>query len=250
MIRKIFILFFIVLSIYDLSFPQDGKINIISKNDSVLVFLDTIFLGQTPVINFPVSSGNYILKGICKKIGKWDNEIIESSVHIKPGDTNTFELRFRKNLRLITKPENAKVFINNNFVGYSPLNLFYNITDTILFEKDNYETESFPADLIKKELIQISMKPKIIFQQDENNNFAVRKNGSNKTIYYLIGGGLAFGVFAVITKINADDLETEYKSSHNQDIKSKIRTYDTVSGISLMLFEACFLTLSYLLLSN
>jgi hypothetical protein len=255
MSRKIFVLFISIFLTFDFSFSQDAKINVISNNDSVSVFLDTLFLGKTPVLNFAVSSGSYILKGISKKIGRWDNEIVEISIRIKPGDSSSYHLNFRKSLKLITNPENAKVFINNTFVGYSPINIFYNKTDTISIKKENYEIETFTADsikngLVKNGLVKIALSPEGRFQQDNKIESLVKKNGSNKTIYYLISGGMALGVFAVLMKINADDLETEYRSNHNQDLKSKIRTYDTVSGVSLMLFEACFLTLSYLLLSN
>jgi hypothetical protein len=106
------------------------------------------------------------------------------------------------------------------------------------------------TDTINNEIIQILLTRDKLSYLDENKDTPDKRIDDNHTFYYLIGGGLSLGICAVLTKTHADNLETEYQNNHSPAVKDNIRIFDSISGISLMGFEACFLVLSYLLLSN
>jgi hypothetical protein len=249
-LKRICLVCAFAISICNILYPQTTKISITSNVDSTLIFIDTLLLGYTPIINFEIKPGNYILKGISKKIGEWGTEIIENAIKLNTGDSINLDFNFKKRLKILTEPENAKIILHNISIGNSPINIFYKPNDILKIEKENYAEETILLDSIKGESIKIILKARHNIDSSRMNDQIIRKNNGNNLSYYIIGGGLVFGVLAVITKANADHLETEFRSNNDQDTKNKIRMYDTLSGISLILFEGCFLTLSYLLLSN
>jgi hypothetical protein len=249
-LKRICLVCTFAVSICNLLYPQSAKISITSNVDSTIIFIDTLFLGYTPITNFEIKPGNYVIKGISKKIGEWSAEIIEKEIKINTDDSMHLDFKFKKRLKILTEPENAKIFSHNITLGNSPINIFYKPNDTLKIEKENYAEETILLDSIKGESIKIILKTKNNIDSSHMNDLTIRKNNGSNLTYYIIGGGLVFGIVAVITKANADHLETEYRSNKDQNTKNKIRLYDTFSGISLMLFESCFLTLSYLLLSN
>jgi hypothetical protein len=229
------------------SFAQTGQVSVKANIDSCLVFIDSVYVGKTPVINYQVKPGVYSLKAVTKEPDAWDKQTIEQKVKIDSAKEYTAELEFKMETRILSEPDNAEVYLNSKKAGNTPADILFNIGDTLTLSKENYEKISVILDKkIRKpalfSLVQIS-KPEPVTRLHEF-------NGNKKTYYALIGGGLAFGVFSVFAKHRADNLETDYRNGPTDDLKSQIRKYDLISGISLGFFEACFLALSYLLLSD
>jgi hypothetical protein len=252
--KKLLFLFLSEILIFSISFAQESVINITSNVDGVLIFIDTLYIGRTPVKNYIIKPGDYTLKGIRNDVSIWDKEISKTQLLIKPHDSVTISLNFRNILKVVTEPENARILLNDIFVGYSPLTVLYKNDDTLKIGKNNYESEIIPLYDVKDEILKVKLRPKYILIEKQgvhvNDDMKVKNVEHNKTFYYLLGGGLAFGTFAVISKNKADKYEADYNNNPSEDLKRSIRLFDTLSNISLAIFEACFFTLSYLLIRD
>jgi hypothetical protein len=229
------------------AFSQSLNISIRTNIDSCLVFIDSQYIGKTPISSFSIQPGTYKLKAVTGDLEVWHKQMIEKTIVVDSASKNLFLLEFKNKMRIETEPDNAEVFINNQKTGNTPCEILYNRGDTLSIMKEDYEEKTLIID-------KINNKPEIFKLVPKKNleiTFTQPEIGHNKGTYYaLIGGGLAFGIMSVLTKHKADNLETEYRIGPTNELKTSIRKYDLLSGISLGIFEACFLTLSYLLLSD
>ena len=218
------------------------KISVRTIPDSAMVYIDSSFAGYSPLIDRSLDTGRHRIQ-IFDNITKWNRQNLDTTMNFIHGDVKVLEFAFKSMIEISAEPFETKIFLNSEYIGGSPQYIRYRKGDSLVFKCQLYETQNVLLDTIKNNKLNIKLIPLI------GNNLKIR-NGKNNIYYYLIGGGLLFGISSVISKNKADDFEERYRNSLNPNDKQNIRTFDALSSISLTIFEVCFLSLSYLLLSD
>jgi hypothetical protein len=156
---------------------------------------------------------------------------------------------FRKRINITTEPAVAELYLDSAFIGLSPLQIYlypdgnnnleikktYYKSKIINLNESGINSLHFDLEIIDKEIFD--------FKNSE-------EKLNSKQITYLIVGGLVAGLVSGFTKMEADAIEKEYKQNLDVSLKNRIKTYDTVSNISLTIFGGCFFYINYLLLKD
>lgn len=128
----------VFLSVY--SEPKDAKI-----------FLDTLFIGISPVLHYKLQIGTYKLKAVNPNpVTEWQNGNIVKDIVIS-GDT-AVSFTFRHFYFLNTNPFGAQIFKDDSLFGTTPFRYFSAkvLTGNIMFSKKDMLIQS----LILKIIIQ------------------------------------------------------------------------------------------------
>jgi hypothetical protein len=244
---KIFFCVFILFSLQT-TYAQEKKLTITANIDSVYINIDSLFAGITPLLNFPSRNDSIFIVASDEAPDIWSTQKISFPLVMKT-DT-TINLLFKSKLNLITEPPNAAVYLDNALIGYTPICFTYEYgkQKELKIVKGNFQENIF-IDSIKSKKMRILLEP--INKTAKDPLTAEKKEiFSKNSIVYLIIGGIASGLISGYTKIKADHFENEYDNKKDESLKNKIHTYDTISNISLIIFESCLLTVNYLLLKD
>ncbi len=242
-------LFFLLVFLSSISLAQERKINIVSNIDSARVYINSQFKGFTPLNEIISDQDTALLCVTDEEITLWSAQKIATTVVINK-DT-TFSFIFRNRLNIVSSPAEAKVFIDDRFIGNSPLFVTYEKgkSSVLKISKENFESRVVQLDSVLTKSINVYLQPLYENRSETSSRDSHEISGSN-LITYLIIGGVAAGLVSGYTKMKADNLEKEYKAKKSDKLKSDIYTLDTISNLSLILFEGCLISVNYLLLKD
>jgi len=261
MLKKIFFLFFIHINLIfaqtDSSSVLDSaknyKISIISNLENAKIFLDTSYIGSTPLSNFEAKRGEYKLKIIHPKtLLDWENE--NEVVNLKLSRDTTININFKYYYYFNTNFFNASVFKNDSLLGLTPLRFFSDneLSGNLLIKKKNYRDFVFDLKNYNFETgANINLQSKGI----ENINDVVYKNRgtqfkTKRNLYAIIGLGAASivgGYFAINFKNKANISYDNYISTANSVQLKESNSNDTYFVISLVLMQVALGGLIYFL---
>jgi len=225
---------------------QEKNVSIQSNIDSAKIFINSKLAGTAPLSNYKFMEDSLIIIIYDAEPDNWDTQ---KATYIVKTDT-TIKAFFRKKIYIKSEPENASVFSDNIFLGFTPIILTYaeNEKKEIKLKKDKYRDYSFLTGSTESKNIHITLNG---IDEIPENPIHEREDGffSRKNLNYFIIGGLVSGLISGYTKIKADDYEEDYNNG-DKSSKNKVYTYDTISNISLVAFECCLLTVNYILLKD
>jgi hypothetical protein len=241
---KLLLLLFFALSITS---AQNKRITIISNIENAHVTIDSIYIGTTPIESYMTDKDTIKIFMSDNNFDVWENERKAFDVAITK-DT-VIEIIFRKRINITTEPVEAELYLDSTFIGLSPLQVYlYPDGDNNLEVKKTYyknKIVNLNENGINSLHFDLEIIDKEIFYFKGN-----EEKLTSKELTYFIVGGLAAGLVSGFTKMRADAIEKEYSKSLDVSLKSSIKTYDTVSNISLAIFGGCFFYVNYLLLRN
>jgi len=138
-----------------------GDIFVNSQPVGATVFLDGKNVGTTPLPVYKIPQGKHTLKITLK-----DQQEVIKEIEIKPGPTKTIHIVFQEReggLSVTSTPSGAKVFLDEVYVGKSPVNLKLVLSGkhTINVTMEGYETYSETITIKSGEIenININLKP-------------------------------------------------------------------------------------------
>jgi hypothetical protein len=242
---KLLLLFFLAFSA--ITNDQDKKIVIISNIENAHVTIDSVYIGIAPIESYMTDKDTIRISMSDNNFDIWENERKTFDVAITK-DT-VIEVMFRKKINISTEPTEAELYLDSVFIGLSPLQIYlHQDSDNNLEIKKTYY-KSRIVNLNESEINSLHFDLEIINKEifDFKSN---EEKFNSKQITYLIVGGLVAGLVSGFTKMEADAIEKEYKKSLDVSLKNSIKTYDTVSNISLAIFGSCFFYVNYLLLRD
>lgn len=229
----------------------ESRLSIFCNVSNAKIFLDTTLVGHTPLENFAVKPGTYLLRVSSHDQRSWFSNSYIDSIHIQPNE------HFKKKIELdffwfiSSSPSGAAVYYKDSLIGKTPT-VFYSKSDinVITINKAGYEKITIPVDKNNSK-IDVELQPteqNILFHQ--NKYLSKDGNKLQVSIYVAAGGAVVFGATAAYTKIKADEYYKRYRTTGNKNLLNKVRKLDTYSGISLVVTQASSLLLTYLLLSK
>ena len=216
----------------------DSHINVYSKHEGVGIRIDSIWIGKTPIHNYPISSGKHTVEAINAEPGIWQNANYMAEVNIPSRRDTTIWVKFEKWVKINSIPYHAQLFYENNLMGKTPINISFQENQGKLFrlEKQGFETTEFT--LSSDEPYTIKMHPlNINPAESEQSFFYSMVHNRFKLKMLLITGSVVTHWMAFALKNVADDNINKYHKTTNpaemEKYWNETRRYDRYSEISL-----------------
>ncbi len=96
--------------------PAPGKVTVNSDPLGASIYIDGILMGITPLSLDKVTPGN---REIFVSIPNFDS--VKKSIEVKSNEETSISFSLGGKIKITTLPSDAKVFINGNYVGNSPI---------------------------------------------------------------------------------------------------------------------------------
>jgi hypothetical protein len=228
-------------------------LSVTTNQPGASVFLDTLFLGATPLTHVAVKPGNYTLKVLAHNSTQWEQPSIVKEITIAGGDTLSFSFEFPYSYFITSEPFGAAVMQNDSTLGTTPLRLMRlaPLSDALLLRKSGYEDATLDIRQWQGNSITLQLHPKDNVPVESavvlNNG---GKEGTTAHVYIVAGAGLLSGIASAYFKRQADKFFSDYQSNNKSSLLDDTRRYDRYAAITLALFEISFAALTYFLLSD
>ncbi|MEN3038533.1 MAG: PEGA domain-containing protein [Candidatus Kryptonium sp.] len=242
------ILIFLFLTI-QLAFSQAkyGFVNINTEPSGSFVYIDSELVGQTPIVNLKIKVGTYTLKIKNPELSDWLEQDISQRIEIKENDTLNIFITFEKFVKIDSNPFSADIFLGDSIIGTTPaiFKLKNLLGKTLKITKKGYkDAEVFIDGKTRK--IEVNLTP----QNGVETELRTEPKDKLKTVIPIVGVGLANGIISVYFKSKADKLYEEYLKTGDIEKLNAVKTYDKISGLTLVIFELTTAIAIYLLLKE
>ncbi len=233
--------------------PHRAGLVVSSNVNGASVYIDSLFLGVTPLEHGDLDPGVYRLRVVHPNRRNWYRESIEDSIELNPDKWSDYNARFEYVYQVHSIPFGARIFYNNVFKGETPaaLRTPQPFVGSLLLRKDGYEDATFELNRWNGQVIEVPLT-RLRGIGDSKTFLDVETNRMRHKTPILISSivGIASGVAAVYFKQQADDAFNEYERTRDPKLLSRTDRYDTISGVSLVAFEVSLASLAFLLLSQ
>jgi hypothetical protein len=229
------------------------KLSIYSNFDSSKIFIDSSFVGKTPLENYEIKEGNYKIKLINPNENiEWrnSNEIRNLSL---TNDT-TLNIDFKYFYYFSSNPFNASIIRSDTLFGKTPYRFFSEekLTGSFIFRKKNYMDYVYDmnnynfetgADVKLQSLVKSGSND--IVYKNRSTQFKTKRN--LPAILLLGAASVAGAYFAIDYKNSANDAFSIYNSTGNNLKLDESNSNDTNFAISLVIMQLAIGGLIYFL---
>ncbi len=239
-------------------YSQTGFLKIVSPDTGLTISINDSVVAKTPSKPILLTIGRYRLVVSNPQKGLWRHNDWTKAITIKPADTLIIEPEFTKNFIIRTNPFDAGVYLNDQYIGATPL--YCEIPDpanaVLLIKKLDYEFVTIKPDTLKSSTIVIDLtamedQPLLILQSNQHDN---KVSSNKKLIYSVFAVTLASGFTAAYLKDMADKKYNQYLSAGSLSKMDKYyndsKRLDMYSSVSLGLFEVSFVVSLYYLIKK
>jgi hypothetical protein len=229
----------------------EATLTIRSGIAGVKVFADSVYLGPTPLDSVRVSAGTHVFRFIHPEERSWLYPAIIETITLAPSGHLNRTIDFPAMYHITSEPYGATVRSGDSLLGQTPIFLpSTSIKNLLTITKDGYETQSVPMSIDRPE-VRVALKSLHGPGFEKRGEYlSTEQSKSSLGIYLTTGATVVTGVAAAYFKIRADSYYSDYQQTNDPALLSKVRTNDTISGISLAASEFSLLMLTYLLLSR
>jgi hypothetical protein len=232
-IIKLGLILFLILSCQAFAL-ETGDIFVNSQPVGATVFLDGKNLGTTPLPVYKIPGGKHTLRIVLK-----DQQEVIKEIDITPGPARTIHIVFQEReggLVVTSVPTGAKIFLDEVYVGKSPVNLKLVLSGkhTLNVTMEGYETSSETINIKSGEIKNINIILKSVSDRNnpaKNGKLTIRTLPPDADIYIdnnvtgrspLIKISISSGSHSI--KIAKNDYETktreiEIKEGEEKEIK-------------------------------
>ncbi len=231
------------------SFAQEeyAILNIDSEIHGASVFINSEYIGLTPLYNFKIKPGTYILKLKNPQITDWLEQDFVQKIEVRSGDTLNFFISFEKFIKINSIPFSAEIVLGDSVIGTTPsvFKLKDIIGKRLKIKKQGYdEAEIFIDGKTKK--FEITLTPRKGAETELRTEHKSRLN----IVLPVAGLSLANGILSIYFKSKADALYNEYIQTGDPEKLNKVKQYDKISSITLIIFEITAIIAIYTLMKE
>ncbi|CUS96301.1 PEGA domain-containing protein [Candidatus Chrysopegis kryptomonas] len=243
--RLILALIFFLFTSISLSQESYGILNIDSEIHGASVFIDSQYVGLTPISNFKIKPGTYALKLKNPQIADWLEQDVVQKVEVKAGDTLNLFITFEKFIKINSIPFSAEILLGDSVIGLTPsvFKLREIFGKRLRIKKQGYDEAEILIDG-KTTKFEINLVPK---KEAEAELRTERRSRLNVALP-IAGISLANGILSIYFKSKADALYNEYVSTGDPEKLNKMKQYDKIAGITLVIFELTAIIAIYTLM--
>lgn len=236
-----------------------GYLKITTDSIGIEVRLNDQLLGFTPLPIIALRPGSYQLAARHPAPYVWGNFDWQDSVTIVAPDTLTVQPNFKTLFAVRTNPFNAAVFLNNDYLGETPLAFPLNAHRDYLLrlKKDGFQDyvidlKNVRANFLSVDLIENHSRLKLnelVAQQHRQTKHRYRA-----LTYSFWGLSILTGLTTVYLKDQADEKYRQYLVAGSLKQMNRYyndsKRYDRYTYISLSVLQGCFVLSFYFLMKS
>ena len=227
-----------------------ASLNVHSNISGVKIYLDTMFLGVTPLDSVSVEGGTHIMKSIHPDSRSWLQSSIVETVVVQAGEHLNRMARFPVVYRITSEPYGAEIRLGDSVVGRTPLSLPLTSEKAfVTFSMEGFDDETVPVTSETRE-VHVLLRSKTGSPSDPNSFLSLEQSKNSLPLYITTGATVVTGLAAAYMKIKADNYYGSYRQTGDVARLDHVRRLDLLSGISLAASQLSLLTLTYFLLSR
>jgi len=232
-------------------------LQVTSAYDSLVVYLDGIEIGKTPIDSLPVSAGSHELAVQSPYWPSWTHPNYTTSFFTAAGKVYRFTAKFSRNVLINSIPYGAKIFENDKLIGTTPLYVLQKENCQIRVEKEGYH--SFSLDLGRGDKLSyvLRLNPKKEWLL-KNKILAKEKKTKITRRRRLLAASIGFAAAAGLSTIHFRSRGNEEFAAYQKTaIPSQMDRYferaqynDRLASASYALFELGFVMTGYFFLTS
>jgi len=230
------------------------NLSVSSVPDNYEVYIDSVLIGKTPLVNHKLKASTYTLKIFnWSTLKEWESESKIIFLDLK-SDTS-FTIAFRNDYFINTIPSNASVLKNDSVYGFTPLRLFSKekLTGNFLLRKEGYFDKTINIDSygfgnsIVETLTPNGVTKNNVWK-NKNTNFNTKRNFP---LIAVLGAAVAGGTFGAFHfKSKGNDAYDRYLETQNPADYDESKSNDTYSILFLVATEVTLGVLVYFLFGD
>uniref|UniRef100_A0A832G6C0 PEGA domain-containing protein n=1 Tax=Ignavibacterium album TaxID=591197 RepID=A0A832G6C0_9BACT len=223
-------IFLIILPSYFVMSAQDchNTLKIISDIFEVNIFINDSLVSTSGKLELELEDGSYSITAV-ENSEKWNPITFNDTLVLSGCETKIVNYNFTSGILLETIPSDVYVYSDETLIGFTPLKVPKNIQELKL---------SKPGYIEKKILLEDN--PIQIVKLDFNGKIKSEPFVNTTLFKVLTGSAIALGAITAYYKLKADDKFDEYRFTGDKKFLDETNKYDTISGISLALFQINF----------
>lgn len=230
---------------------RTGWVTVQSQPPGASVFLDSAFVGQTPLNRLPVRAGDHALRIFYPSPSEWNAFVQEKTLHLDAGTEIESSFAFGSFLLLHSVPSGAFVLYQGKEIGKTPLLYRSNtpLQGSVTVGLKEYENEtiairSTPSVVRLKPVHDIQVSPELFVEYPSD--WGPRRWTTLGSAASMVISGVAAAYF----KDKANKQFERYTATNNPALLASTHRYDRYSLISLVVTQITFAILTYSLLSD
>ncbi len=232
------------------SLAQRGYLKILCEREDVEILLDGKTIGKTPLPVLEVEAGKHNIAALNPARFLWGQFDWQEEIHISPAETLVVQPKFAEVIAFRSHPDGAKVYLNDQFIGETPIYIIKKLTPgtTFILRKKYYFPETVTFDGKYPAFFNIQLSRNVAefrkYQQLLRSQ-KTRQTRYRKATFALWTISLLSGMSSIYFKQEAnqnyrDYLKTSSLKKMNQYFDDTIK-YDNLSNVALGIFQGSLL---------
>ncbi len=215
---------------FSVTFPQECRniLRIYSDIPDVNIFINDSLLSEMDTIEIELADGVYFVRAE-ETSDRWNSKSFSDTIYLSECETKILNYNFNTDLLIETVPSDAYVFVNDSLIGFTPIKVPSNLNEMKLLKPGYLEKKVF---LLDNEIQKIEL--------DFNGTMKTEPFVNTTMFRFLTGSAIVLGAVTAYFKLKADDKFDEYRFSGDKKFLDETNRFDTISGISLALFQINF----------
>ena len=233
---------------------SNGFLNVDSDPAGCWVRVDSLLVGKTPLVNFPVSPGNHQIQVYPPQTGIWNLQEKNYSVDIIAGETTELSSNFSRPVLINSLPYGASIYQDTSLVGITPVSLSFEsyAEKELRIEKKGYVPQGLVLKDPKAVLIRLEKDAGFVEEEKKPQLLGVIPKRHLKSKFSLLALSVASHWAAFHFKNVADSNFDQYQlagdPASRDRLFDKTRRYDRFSEISLGVSYASLVGLVYMVI--
>lgn len=223
-------IFLIIFSAHFVTPAQDcyNTLKIIPDIPEVNIFVNDSLISTNGKLELELEEGKYAITAV-ENSEKWNPITFNDTIVLSGCETKIINYNFTSETLLETIPSDVYVYSNETLIGFTPLKIPKHIKE-LKVSKPGYTEKKIMLENNPIQIVKLDFNGKI-----KSEPFV------NTTLFKILtGSAIALGAITAYFKLKADDKFDEYRFSGNKKFLDETNRYDTISGVSLALFQINF----------
>lgn len=230
-----------------------ASISIVTTPVGADVYVDSVYVGKSPLHNVPVAKGRHLLKAYYPSVFSWNPLSVEDSMDVMEGVNPEKQVVMGTHLRVHADPAGSTVTVGGWIAGTTPLNLQTPeiLRGSLFISKLGYDTLVVPISDQNAGYIRARLSPKAGFPRGTASGVTPGPPTADQWLTYASGATMiGSGVLSAYLKDRANREFDRYMISKDPGSLSLTRRLDKGAAVTLALSQISFAILTYILLSE
>ena len=234
---------------------SSSAVTIVTEPTGADVFIDSVFVGKSPVQNTAVQRGMHHIKAFYPSVFSWNATVTEDSLEVVEAGNLQKRMMLGRTLNVQTEPAGGTVRFNGRLLGVTPL-YFCNVSSfagNLMIQKNGYDSLVVPLNESSEGFIRLHLRPVRIPEASFPGGDLRGPDLLATDHWPTYVSGLTMivsGVTSAYLKDQANKEFDRYLLSNDPAGLSRTRRFDRGAAVSLVISQISFVVLSYLLLSE